>query len=632
MRKTCVRWAKPVLTTLTMIIAVGVHWSDRGVSAQSTDPLTLPRIAFADLAYVGGFRLPESGTGGNFSYGGTVMAFNPARNSLFINSLAGNVAEVAIPTPVNTTDVTQMPFASYLQNFYDPTDGHFHELETGDADLAGMVVHGGRLYGTGSVYYDALNTQRVSHFSHSTDLAQPSFIGMSQVWETGKTGFVAGYLATIPGEWQSLLGGTALTGQCCVPIVTRTSFGPAAFAWDPPSIGNATAIPATPLLYYPEAHQTLGPWAGSNERYGGTAKMGGAAVIAGTRTALFIGRLGLGTFCYGHGVSDPALVGKLAEDGEINCYDPTNFYKGQHAYPYRYQIWAYDLADFAAVKAGSKQPWDVVPYAVWPFELPTPVPAGTDVRIGGIGYDAQRQILYMSQYQADKDGYSYRPIIHALKINAPSSTAPPLLSTVVSATPSVASPQALGTSITWTAAATGGKAPYEYKWLASSGGVTTMLQDWSASPTYVWQPTVAATDWRVTVWVRSAGNTSNAFEAKAEMPYSLTDISVDWTSKRVSSVTLTSNLPAPQPASSTIVWTATQSGGIGNIVYLWFISENGGGSWTQVGSYSASNQLVWTPSAANANYRVAVWATRAGNTTGNPEAEAKSATFAITTR
>ena len=49
--------------------------------------------------------------------------------------------------------------------------------------------------------------------------------------------------------------------------------------------------------------------------YGAATMMGGAAVIAGTRTALFIGRIGLGEYCYGYGVSDPALGGTKAADG-----------------------------------------------------------------------------------------------------------------------------------------------------------------------------------------------------------------------------------------------------------------------------------------------------------------------------
>ena len=167
------------------------------------------------------------------------------------------------------------------------------------------------------------------------------------------------------------------------------------------------------MLYYTQDHTTLGTWEGTNTVYGGTTAMGGVAVIAGTRTALFIGRNGLGTFCYGHGVDDQTLAGKPAADGVMNCYDPTSRDKGMHAYPYRYQIWAYDLADFAAVKAGTKQPWDVVPYGVWPFDLP--IPEHNVVRIGGVAYDAQRQLLYVSQYRADHDGFAERPLIHTLK-------------------------------------------------------------------------------------------------------------------------------------------------------------------------------------------------------------------------
>ena len=632
MRKTCVRWAKPVLATLALMVAVTIPWSAGGVSAQSTDPLTQPRLAFADFTYLGGFRLPRTAAGDRFDNGGTVMAYNPARNSLFVNSYAGKVAEVTIPTAVSTNDVTKMPFASYLQGFYDPTEGHFHELATSHADLAGLVVHGDRLYGTGAVYYDANNSQVLSHFSHSTNLAQSSFIGMSQVWETGKTGFVSGYLANIPGEWQSLLGGPALTGQCCIPIVTRTSFGPSAFAWDPPSIGRYTAIPATPLLYYTQTHATLGPWAGANEVYGATTLMGGAAVIAGTRTALFVGRNGLGKHCYGHGTANPALDGTRAADGEWYCYDPVNNSKAQHAYPYRYQIWAYDLADFAAVKAGSKQPWDVVPYAVWPFELPTPE---SFVRIGGVAYDAQRQLLYIAQYLADQDGYAYRPIIHALKINVPASSAPVPKSTSVTLTPDVAAPQPPGATIRWSATATGGQAPYEYKWASYANGAWSVLREWSTSQTFDWQPTAAAADARMAVWVRTApaqpptGDiTAESIAATAQYPFEITD-STEETSSAVSAVTLTSNLAAPQPVSSNIVWTATPAGGAGALVYKWFISNDGGVNWTETGPYASSNQLTWTPTAANANYRIAVWVKRASNTTGM-EAEAKSAAYAIT--
>ena len=182
-----------------------------------------------------------------------------------------------------------------------------------------------------------------------------------------------------------------------------------------------------PLLYYTAEHSTLGHWDGSNPTYGATIQIGGMAVIAGTRTAIYVGRNGTGPNCYGNGTSTQSLHGTTGPDGATWCYDPTTSDKGSHAYPYRYQLWAYDLNDFAAVKEGRKQPWEVVPYAVWPFALPTPEPS---VKLGGVGYDPARQILYISQLGADKDGYSYRPVIHAIQIDipagAPRPTQPPV--------------------------------------------------------------------------------------------------------------------------------------------------------------------------------------------------------------
>ena len=81
--------------------------------------------------------------------------------------------------------------------------------------------------------------------------------------------------------------------------------------------------------------------------------MGGLVFPAGTRSVLFFGKQGVGTFCYGPGTSNQALVGTIAP-GFVDpyCYDPVDDSKGTHAYPYIYQVWAYDANDLAAAKAG----------------------------------------------------------------------------------------------------------------------------------------------------------------------------------------------------------------------------------------------------------------------------------------
>jgi hypothetical protein len=584
----------------------------------------LPRFAPGDLQYIGGFRLPAHTTGGDdFSFGGHPIAVNPATNSLFVGSYRGNVAEVSIPAPVNTSNVTAMPFASFLQPFADPTEGRLSEVSTSGVNLSGLMVYGNRLYGTASIFYDAQNTQRVSHFSRSLQLNQPSFSGWSQVLDNGRSGFVSGWMAALPSEWQALLGGPALTGQCCIPIVWRTSNGPAAFAFNPVQVG-AAVVGATPLLYYTLDHATLGPWEGSNPTYGATTQISGFAVIAGTRTALYFGSNGVGQHCYGNGTAVQSLHGSHGPDGAQWCYDPTSSDKGSHAYPYRYQVWAYDLGDFAEVKAGTKQPWEVVPYGVWPLNLPTPE---ATVRLSGVAYDAERQRLYIAQRGADADGYASRAVIHAFQLNSsPGAVAPPAPTTVssVTLTADKAAPQARGTAVAFTALPTGGVGPYQYKWLISDESTSTVAVDWTASNQFMWTPTAANSKYVVSVWVRSAGNTADALEASTSMAFPIATPAPATTT----AVTLVANRVAPQPPFTAITWTATPVGGVAPHEYKWLVSD--GATTTVAANWSTTNSFVWTPSTANANYRVEVWARSAGNTADAKEASASSA-FAIAT-
>lgn len=371
------------------------------------------RLVFDDLVYKGGFRLPAARSNDDgFGGSGQAIAFNPAVPSMFVSSVANRVAEVSIPTPLASSDSKALPVAAYLQSFTDPTEGRLLEVSRSGAQISSLLVHQGRLYGTAAIYYDAENEQRVSHFSRSLRLSEPSFQGWTQVWESEKAGFVSGSLAVVPPEWQQRLGGAVVSGQCCIPIISRTSWGPAAFAFDPSAIGQRVAA-ASPLLYYTQEHPTLGSWSGSSERFGQSTEMGGLVIVNGTRTALYFGRTGLGEACYGAGTADKSIVGTISPDGAKYCYDPTSPYKGTHAYPYRYQIWAYDLTDFATVKAGNKRPWEVVPYAIWPLEFATPEPRTV---IGGVSYDPAGRVIYVTQRHADRDEYESRPVIHAFHV------------------------------------------------------------------------------------------------------------------------------------------------------------------------------------------------------------------------
>jgi len=224
------------------------------------------------------------------------------------------------------------------------------------------------------------------------------------------------------------LGGPALTGQCCLAIVGRTSSGPAVFVFNPTDLGAKNPIPASPLVYYPLNHP-LADWGSTNPYYNGTTAIKGVVFPQGTRSILFFGRHGIGTFCYGPGTSDPTQAGKPADGGvDTYCYDPQDGSKGTHAYPYVSQVWSYDVSDLLKVKNGQMQPWSVKPYAVWSLNVPI---AGAN--IGGAAYDPQTGRIFVSQECTDIVGLDCLPVIHVFTVKNLTSVSllPPTNSRVV---------------------------------------------------------------------------------------------------------------------------------------------------------------------------------------------------------
>ena len=60
-----------------------------------------------------------------------------------------------------------------------------------------------------------------------------------------RTGYTSGYMGFVPSGWQAAFGGNALAGNCCLSIITRTSFGPAVFAFNLAML--AALIPFQPI-------------------------------------------------------------------------------------------------------------------------------------------------------------------------------------------------------------------------------------------------------------------------------------------------------------------------------------------------------------------------------------------------
>jgi hypothetical protein len=400
-------------------------------------PAGLPLVQKTDLTYVGAFRLPASGQyPSTFDYGGQGLVYFSENNSLLLAGadIYGLVAEVDIPAPA-TGALGNLPRAGMRQPYTDVLDG---KRLTVDGDKNNGAYIGGLLpappYLIVSVYdfYDGTANQSKSHFRTNLKFGAVAgqVVGPVQVGNN-QAGFVSGYMTTVPAAWQAALGGSALTGNCCLSIISRTSLGPSVSVFNPADVGGATPVPATRLLGYPLAHPTIGAYDPPGELFNGAVTMGGVAFPAGTRSVLFFGRkpTSKANYCYGEGTPNPALDRQPVPgtNGQvIYCYDPVSSAKGTHGYPYTFFVWAYDANDLVAVKQGKKQTWEPVPYATWGFDLPfqTSTGYGAGRQIKGVAYDPATQRIYLT---AEGQDGCCTPLVHVFTIAGLAPTQAPLI-------------------------------------------------------------------------------------------------------------------------------------------------------------------------------------------------------------
>jgi fibronectin type III domain protein len=96
-------------------------------------------------------------------------------------------------------------------------------------------------------------------------------------------------------------------------------------------------------------------------------------------------------------------------------------------------------------------------------------------------------------------------------------TAPRVAS--VTLQPNVTPPQTVGNAVRWSAAASGVTTGYEYRWWVFNGSAWNDVTGWTTSSTWSWTPTVANDSYIVGVWVRAAGNSIDAPEVSAFVPF-----------------------------------------------------------------------------------------------------------------
>jgi hypothetical protein len=379
----------------------------------------------ADLHYQGAFALPE-----DLSYGGQALAVYPDGDgqgeddgyggSLFVAGSPndGTVAEVTIPAPIITTDLTALPLAQLLRRPTDITGGWRDNCTYAAGcqyrDIGGLAYLPAPINRLAWSLLDWYNVEAIDQ--DTLGWCAVDFTDPAGVWHIGPrdgsglfhNARTSDYLFTAPGPIAEtfLQGRTLLAGQHREAGALGGSQGPSLYATAPWQEGNpplaGAELAAQPLLYYPEyipcvwADDTVinpipAPDTCAFPNYRAVDHWaGGAWIVAGERAAvLFFGRKGLGANCYG----------SAETCGEDSC----KISQGYHAYPYQPQILFYDPDDLLAAARGERDPWSVLPYRS--YAATDSILGRADCAIlGAAAWDAGRHRLYVVEQQVGDAG------------------------------------------------------------------------------------------------------------------------------------------------------------------------------------------------------------------------------------
>jgi len=382
------------------------------------------RLRAEDLAYQGAFAFPP---GEEWAYSGQALAYRPGGDpsgaadghpgSLYAagNATQDLVGEISIPEPVATRDFAALPRASVLRPLADVTGGWIGNC-TYDEECVYREVDGLEyLPQTDKVIWNLRDWYNATASDQdSLGWSEADLTGARGVWHIGPRGDEAfhnaktcNYLFTAPADFASehLDGKRLVAGNHREGGALGGSQGPTLYALAPWEDGSPPAsgqdLDAVPLLYYREFYECVWEENGDIKAnpepgvcdfpdYRAVDRWeGGAWARTASRSAVLIfGRKALGDNCYG--------------EQEECSGDPCSIYRGYHGYPYEPRILFYDPQDLQNVLAGTRNPWEVLPYETY-----RPTSEVFDAQCGVLAaatWDEERGLIYVAEQEAGPDG------------------------------------------------------------------------------------------------------------------------------------------------------------------------------------------------------------------------------------
>ena len=426
------------------IMLVAIHWGEdcTGSTTTPTSTATAPPTPTAtsttvipsgliqpsDLEYQGAFAYPS---GDEWAYSGHALAYYPEGDPTgpadgYPGSLyaAGHawydlVGEITIPEPVTSDNFDDLPEASVLRALTDITGGWKDNCTYNDdcmyREVDGLEYLPNAAHGGNKIVWNLRDWYNVAAYDQdSLGWSELDMTGAQGVWHIGGRGNnvfhnakTCNYLFKAPASFadENLDGKWLIAGNHREAGALGGSQGPTLYALAPWEDGNPPAsgqnLDALALLYYPEIYDCV--WEDPDvchfPDYRAMDNWGGGAWVqtAGKSGILIFGRKGLGDNCYG----TPEECGG----------DPCVASKGYHAYPYEPQILFYDPGELEEVIAGTREPWEVVPYEV--YSSVNEVIDQECAILGAAAYDQERGLIYVTEQEAGPWGET---VVHVWRV------------------------------------------------------------------------------------------------------------------------------------------------------------------------------------------------------------------------
>lgn len=395
------------------------------------------RINEADIEYLGAFLYPNiTASSSSWSYGGEDMAFNRFgdtlgpddgfNGSIFVTGHLHQtlIAEVTIPEPVLTKDISQMNRAEILQDLTEIREPLFGHQEIIYAGLEVLPPMGDQT--TPKLHFcfgDIFQSEDPSHGMCDLDLSNPNSQGP---WFFGNIPNYASnnYMCAVPKEWSDKYapGVGLVTGR--FREGDWSGAGPALFGYAPWNEGTLAANDSIKdikkILLYGEidAPDQVTPVSSVKDHIMMDRWRSVAYLSAGKNAAfVFCGIKTVGDYWYGFSDSTVYPILEPPEVPYPEIPDWPHNRRGWWSDSLEVSLLFYDTDELGEAAKGSVNSWDPQPYfrmnitnyflrPIYEHEREKKHP------LGGMAYDPESGHLYINELRADSE----RAVCHVFKV------------------------------------------------------------------------------------------------------------------------------------------------------------------------------------------------------------------------